>query len=133
MTDNTNPGNFANRSKEEVKSMFTVRLLLCFAIILTWKDIASKGGQSSHSGGFASMDADKQVRLCFLSKFNNWLTICSVRLPAREERPHQDRLSLVVRKLPRLGGKAGRSRRLRCRWNEMKFHLSRVLVYWLQK
>ncbi|KAF1981838.1 hypothetical protein K402DRAFT_398237 [Aulographum hederae CBS 113979] len=42
MTDNTNPGNFANRSKEEVKN------------------IASKGGQSSHSGGFANMDADKQ-------------------------------------------------------------------------
>lgn len=44
MTDNTNPGNFANRPKEEVRN------------------IASKGGQSSHSGGFASMDADKQVR-----------------------------------------------------------------------
>ncbi|KAF7716923.1 Conidiation-specific protein [Penicillium ucsense] len=42
MTDNTNPGNFANRSKEEVR------------------EIASKGGQSSHQGGFASMDADKQ-------------------------------------------------------------------------
>jgi general stress protein YciG len=42
-TDNTNPGNFANRSTEEVKN------------------IASKGGQSSHSGGFASMDSDKQV------------------------------------------------------------------------
>lgn len=43
MTDNTNPGNFANRPKEEVQK------------------IASKGGQSSHQGGFASMDADKQV------------------------------------------------------------------------
>ncbi|KAJ9428026.1 conidiation-specific 10 [Fusarium oxysporum] len=42
-TDNTNPGNFANRPKEEVQ------------------EIASKGGKSSHSGGFASMDADKQV------------------------------------------------------------------------
>ncbi|ORY16458.1 hypothetical protein BCR34DRAFT_597737 [Clohesyomyces aquaticus] len=42
MTDNTNPGNFANRPKEEVQA------------------IASKGGQASHSGGFASMDADKQ-------------------------------------------------------------------------
>lgn len=41
MADN-NPGNFANRSKEEVQ------------------DIASKGGQSS-AGGFASMDPDKQV------------------------------------------------------------------------
>lgn len=40
---NSNPGNFANRTKEEVR------------------DIASKGGQSSHSGGFASMDTNKQV------------------------------------------------------------------------
>ncbi|KAI0439558.1 conidiation-specific protein 10 [Xylaria telfairii] len=37
-----NPGNFANRPKEEVQ------------------EIASKGGQASHSGGFASMDPDKQ-------------------------------------------------------------------------
>ncbi|KAI9713544.1 MAG: conidiation-specific expression protein [Bogoriella megaspora] len=42
MTDNTNPGNFANRPKEEVS------------------EIAKKGGQSSHQGGFASMDPDKQ-------------------------------------------------------------------------
>ncbi|KFH48502.1 Conidiation-specific protein-like protein [Hapsidospora chrysogenum ATCC 11550] len=38
----SNPGNFANRPKEEVRN------------------IASKGGQASHSGGFASMDPDKQ-------------------------------------------------------------------------
>jgi general stress protein YciG len=38
-----NPGNFANRPKEEVA------------------EIGRKGGQSSHSGGFASMDPDKQV------------------------------------------------------------------------
>jgi len=42
MADNNNPGNFANRPKEEVQN------------------IAQKGGQSSHKGGFASMDADKQ-------------------------------------------------------------------------
>ncbi|KAL5335746.1 hypothetical protein BJX70DRAFT_374378 [Aspergillus crustosus] len=42
MSGNENPGNFANRSHEEVTN------------------IARKGGQSSHSGGFASMDADKQ-------------------------------------------------------------------------
>jgi general stress protein YciG len=42
MANNDNPGNFANRPKEEVQ------------------DIASKGGQSSHNSGFASMDADKQ-------------------------------------------------------------------------
>ena len=44
MTDNTNPGNFANRPKEEVQ------------------EIASKGGQAS-KGGFASMDPEKQVCL----------------------------------------------------------------------
>jgi len=43
MASNDNPGNFANRPKEEVQ------------------EIASKGGQASHSGGFASMDADKQA------------------------------------------------------------------------
>jgi general stress protein YciG len=45
MTDNTHPGNFANRPKEEVQN------------------IASKGGQASHTGGFASMDPDKQVHI----------------------------------------------------------------------
>jgi general stress protein YciG len=47
MADNNNPGNFANRPKEEVQ------------------EIAKKGGQASHSGGFASMDPDKQVRTSF--------------------------------------------------------------------
>ncbi|KAH7012501.1 conidiation-specific protein 10 [Microdochium trichocladiopsis] len=42
MSSNDNPGNFANRPTEEVK------------------EVASKGGQASHSGGFASMDPDKQ-------------------------------------------------------------------------
>ena len=40
---NINPANFANRPHEEVSQ------------------IGKKGGQSSHSGGFASMDPDKQV------------------------------------------------------------------------
>lgn len=43
MSDNTNPGNFSNRPQEQVEN------------------IARKGGQSSHSGGFASMDSSKQV------------------------------------------------------------------------
>jgi general stress protein YciG len=30
------------------------------------QEIASKGGQSSHNSGFASMDADKQVRNHYL-------------------------------------------------------------------
>ncbi|KAI1360319.1 conidiation-specific protein 10 [Xylaria arbuscula] len=42
MADNQNPGNFANRPKDEVR------------------EIASKGGQASHNSGFASMDPDKQ-------------------------------------------------------------------------
>lgn len=45
-----NPANFANRPQEEVE------------------EIARKGGQSSHSSGFASMDPDKQV--CRLSLFS---------------------------------------------------------------
>jgi hypothetical protein len=43
MASNDNPGNFAHRPKEEVQAA------------------AKKGGEDSHSGGFASMDADKQV------------------------------------------------------------------------
>lgn len=43
MSSNTNPGNFSNRPEEEVQN------------------IARKGGQSSHAGGFANMDPDKQV------------------------------------------------------------------------
>ncbi|OAQ57966.1 hypothetical protein VFPPC_11858 [Pochonia chlamydosporia 170] len=42
MTGNQNPGNFANRPKDEVQ------------------EIVSKGGQASHSSGFATMDPDKQ-------------------------------------------------------------------------
>lgn len=51
MTSNDNPGNFANRPHEEVEN------------------IAQKGGQSSHSGGFASMDTDKQVIISLYAKF----------------------------------------------------------------
>lgn len=43
MNSNENPGNFLNRSREEVEN------------------IARKGGQSSHNSGFANMDPDKQV------------------------------------------------------------------------
>ncbi|KAF9982280.1 hypothetical protein BGZ65_003042, partial [Modicella reniformis] len=42
MTQNPNPGNFANRPKEEAR------------------EIARKGGEASHSGGFASMKPQKQ-------------------------------------------------------------------------
>jgi general stress protein YciG len=43
MSGNSNPGNFANRDKEAVS------------------ELGRKGGQSGHSGGFASMDPQKQV------------------------------------------------------------------------
>ena len=49
MSGNDNPGNFANRAKEDVQAA------------------AQKGGQSSNTGGFASMDTDKVVspdKLC---------------------------------------------------------------------
>jgi general stress protein YciG len=52
MADNGNPGNFANRPKEEVQA------------------IAKKGGEASHSGGFASMDPDKQVGSSLLFSFS---------------------------------------------------------------
>ncbi|KYK57248.1 conidiation-specific protein 10 [Drechmeria coniospora] len=42
MTGRQNPGNVSNRAQEEVQNM------------------ASKGGQAGHSGGFANMDPDKQ-------------------------------------------------------------------------
>lgn len=47
MAYNQNPGNFLNRPPGEVE------------------DIARKGGQQSHAGGFASMDTDKQVLISF--------------------------------------------------------------------
>ena len=43
MADNQNPGNFANRSKEDVQ------------------DAAKKGGEASTTGGFASMPTEKVV------------------------------------------------------------------------
>lgn len=49
---NNNPGNFANRPKEEVQA------------------IASKGGQASHNSGFASMDPDKQA--CYIWQSQEW-------------------------------------------------------------
>ena len=49
MTDNTNPGNFANRPKEEVQN------------------IASKGGQTgTENSGFASMPKEQVVSLPLL-------------------------------------------------------------------
>ena len=62
-TENTNPGNFANRYVPLHYESVPHRLVL--TRVASPKDevreIASKGGQASHSGGFASMDPDKQV------------------------------------------------------------------------
>ncbi|PHH63249.1 hypothetical protein CDD80_1234 [Ophiocordyceps camponoti-rufipedis] len=62
MTDNTNPGNFANRYLYHASIRTSIRHA---ADGPSPKDevreIASKGGKASHTGGFASMDADKQV------------------------------------------------------------------------
>ncbi|KAL8674398.1 MAG: hypothetical protein Q9168_001190 [Polycauliona sp. 1 TL-2023] len=55
MADNSNPGNFANRPKEEVKAA------------------AQKGGGSS-AGGFASMDPDKQL-LDFFDRYESGSTM----------------------------------------------------------
>jgi len=89
MSGNDNPGNFANRPKEEVKAA------------------AQKGGQHSHSGGFASMDSDKQVCI-LLSQFSSrhfTNVVNSMRLRQRAARPHLAALSPVVRKPRKLDAK----------------------------
>ena len=89
MTDNTNPGNFANRPKEEVQ------------------EIASKGGQAS-KGGFASMDPDKQVcthSFCSEQFSRNALLLMYIirkRLLPREAKPRVDLSSQVARRQRKL-------------------------------
>lgn len=61
-TDNSNPGNFANRYFPCISHQsknFTNTSRPKEGV----QEITSKGGRSSHSGGFASMDAEKQVCL----------------------------------------------------------------------
>lgn len=65
MASNTNPGNFSNRPHEEVEN------------------IARKGGQSSHSGGFASMDPEKQVG------FSSITLLSQVLMPSPEKHRFQ--------------------------------------------
>ncbi|ROT43142.1 hypothetical protein SODALDRAFT_327312 [Sodiomyces alkalinus F11] len=78
MANNTNPGNFANRPREEVQEIASKGGQASNQGSSTSptgtynpgnfanrpreevQEIASKGGQASHSGGFASMDPDKQ-------------------------------------------------------------------------
>jgi len=89
MSGNDNPGNFANRPKEEVKAA------------------AQKGGQHSHSGGFASMDPDKQVYTS-LSQFpSQHFTnmVNSTRSLQRAARPHLAASSPAVRKPRKLDAK----------------------------
>lgn len=94
------------------------------------QEIASKGGKASHSGGFASMDPDKQVRLANyiynLSQVDEYVLIfvlCdSVRLLPWEARLRlvlsrkavRRQLRLVAREVPRLPMiKSGCSQRAR--------------------
>lgn len=66
-TQNTNPGNFANRYPLPPPTHHFTSTSNTNTTTTSPKDevreIASKGGQSSHSGGFANMDPDKQVRM----------------------------------------------------------------------
>ena len=60
MSGNDNPGNFANRPKVGGSCFYPS----CFPLTTLQEEvqnIAQKGGASSHSGGFASMDPEKQV------------------------------------------------------------------------
>ncbi len=63
---NNNPGNFANRYVSFVlpENIQPLGLsLTAYSDKDEVREIASKGGHSSHSGGFASMDPDKQVSI----------------------------------------------------------------------
>ena len=73
-------------------------------------EIAKKGGQSSHEGGFASMDPEKQVIFslqpfqctdlnndgCYRRRSHPWVV-----------RPRADHLKRAVRRLRKRGRKAG--------------------------
>lgn len=68
------------------------------------QNIASKGGQASHSGGFASMDSDKQVSITRLHlRIYLPINFCdySVILLPKAGRPLEVLLNLEVRKLER--------------------------------
>ena len=77
MADNANPGNFANRPKEEVQAA------------------AQKGGQSSTTGGFASMDPDKQVRLQYPSDIITSFPCPSNTYNRKTLHPREDRQAAV--------------------------------------
>lgn len=93
MADNSNPGNFANRPKEEVQAA------------------AQKGGQTSTTGGFASMDPDKQVRSRYrmltrlISTFNSYNGHRETLRP-KEDRPAAAHSNLEVRRRRKLAAKA---------------------------
>lgn len=92
MADNQNPGNFANRPKEEVQAA------------------AQKGGQTSTTGGFASMDSDKQVRN--LAQGVDLFHIINYglrkQLLRREEKHLADHSNQAVRKRRKLDARAVR-------------------------
>lgn len=87
MSDNPNPGNFANRPHEEVEN------------------IARKGGQSSHQSGFASMDPNKQVRRSTYCIYDNILTLYSMTSPRKAVKLQEEALPLETRGPERQAGK----------------------------
>lgn len=87
MSDNPNPGNFANRPHEEVEN------------------IARKGGQSSHQSGFASMDPNKQVRRSTYCMYDTRLTLYSMTSPRKAVKLQEEASSLETRGLERQAGK----------------------------
>lgn len=76
------------------------------------QSIASKGGQASHQGGFASMDPDKQV-CSHLTRSEQTLLLticCSAKLRPRAVKPLGDLLSPEARKLKRRAARVGCSK-----------------------
>lgn len=91
-SSNNNPGNFANRSKEEVS------------------EIGRKGGQSSHSGGFASMDPDKQV-IGIVKPSLNFREILHLKVE-RHLKSRATPTTFRLRRRVKLDGKEGSPRRI---------------------
>jgi hypothetical protein len=76
------------------------------------QEIASKGGKASHSGGFASMDPDKQVSHRNPEYWWCVLTVHSARSPLREAKPPAVRSRRAARQPGRLDVRVVRLRDL---------------------
>jgi hypothetical protein len=75
--------------------------------------IASKGGQSSHSGGFASMDPDKQVCHRLMVNFEP-ANPDSARSRRKEARPRLARLNPGAKRHARPDGRVDQSNCFTC-------------------